>query len=53
MSHLADAARDSDVRHTVCDGQVLLRDREIVVFDEQAVRERASERTQALVGRAG
>ncbi|WP_254279604.1 amidohydrolase [Haloarcula marina] len=52
VSHLAYAVRGSDVRHTVCDGEVLMRDREVTVFDEAAVRERASEHATALVERA-
>jgi len=52
VSHLAYAASGSDVRHTVCDGEVLMRDREVTVFDETAVRERASEHATALVDRA-
>ena len=52
VSHLAYAVRGSDVRHTVCDGQVLMRDREVTVFDEAAVRERAGEHAAALVERA-
>ena len=52
VSHLAYAARGSDVVHTVCDGRVLLRDGEVTVFDERAVRERASEHATALVDRA-
>jgi 5-methylthioadenosine/S-adenosylhomocysteine deaminase len=52
VSHLAYAVRGSDVRHTVCDGQVLMRDREVTVLDEDAVRERAGERAAALVERA-
>ncbi|PSP17535.1 S-adenosylhomocysteine deaminase [Halobacteriales archaeon QH_10_67_13] len=48
VSHLAYAARGSDVRHTVCDGQVLMRDRELTTIDEAAVRERANERARAL-----
>ncbi|MFB6119805.1 MAG: amidohydrolase [Halobacteriaceae archaeon] len=52
VSHLAYAARGSDVRHTVCDGAVLMRDREVLPLDEQAVRERAAERATALVERA-
>jgi 5-methylthioadenosine/S-adenosylhomocysteine deaminase len=52
VSHLAYAAGGSDVRHTVCDGEVLMRDREVTVFDETAVRERASEHAAALVDRA-
>jgi 5-methylthioadenosine/S-adenosylhomocysteine deaminase len=53
VSHLVYAARGSDVRHTVCDGTVLMRDREVVTLDETAVRERAAERARELVGRAG
>ncbi|MFC7018614.1 MULTISPECIES: amidohydrolase [Haloarcula] len=52
VSHLAYAARGGDVRHTVCDGAVLMRDSEVRVFDEPAVRERASEHATALVTRA-
>ncbi|MFB6106737.1 MAG: amidohydrolase [Halobacteriaceae archaeon] len=52
VSHLAYAARGSDVRHTVCDGQVLMRDREVQTLDERAVRERAERRAAALVERA-
>ena len=52
VSHLAYAVRGSDVRHTVCDGDVLMRDREVTVFDEAAVRERASEHAAAVVERA-
>ena len=52
VSHLAYAAAASDVRHTVCDGQVLMRDREVLTLDEQAVRERALEAAEALAARA-
>ncbi|MFC6952427.1 amidohydrolase [Halorubellus litoreus] len=52
VSHLAYAATGSDVRHTVCDGQVLMRDRELTTLDAASVRERASEHAQALVDRA-
>jgi 5-methylthioadenosine/S-adenosylhomocysteine deaminase len=52
VSHLAYAARGSDVRHTVCDGVVLMRDREVVTLDEAAVMARASERAEALLARA-
>jgi len=53
VSHLAYAVRGGDVRHTVCDGAVLLRDREVLTLDERAVRERANERARDLVARAG
>jgi len=52
VSHLAYAARGSDVRHTVCDGRVLMRDRDLTTLDADAVRERATEQARALVDRA-
>ncbi|SFL28193.1 5-methylthioadenosine/S-adenosylhomocysteine deaminase [Halogranum rubrum] len=52
VSHLAYAARGSDVRHTVCDGQVLMRDREVLTMDESAVLTRARDHATALVERA-
>jgi 5-methylthioadenosine/S-adenosylhomocysteine deaminase len=51
VSHLAYAARGSDVRHTVCDGQVLMRDRTVQTVDEREVLERADRRAEALVER--
>ncbi|WP_396610997.1 amidohydrolase [Haloferax sp. S1W] len=48
VSHLAYAARGSDVRHTVCDGRVLMRDREVRTLDESTVMERAREAVAAL-----
>jgi len=52
VSHLVYAARGSDVRHTVCDGRVLMRDRELLTIDETAAREEANERAEALFARA-
>ncbi|MWV41766.1 amidohydrolase [Natrialba sp. INN-245] len=52
VSHLVYAAAASDVRHTVCDGQVLMRDRDVLTLEESAVLERAQEAAVALVGRA-
>jgi len=52
VSHLAYAVRGSDVRHTVCDGSVLMRDREIQTLDEATVRQRAQDRADDLVARA-
>jgi 5-methylthioadenosine/S-adenosylhomocysteine deaminase len=52
VSHLVYAARGSDVRHTICDGQVLLRDGRLQVADESAIRDRASERAAAAIDRA-
>ncbi|ELZ87289.1 putative chlorohydrolase [Haloferax elongans ATCC BAA-1513] len=48
VSHLAYAARGSDVRHTVCDGQVLMQDREVLTLDESSVMERAREAVTEL-----
>jgi 5-methylthioadenosine/S-adenosylhomocysteine deaminase len=52
VSHLAYAASGSDVRHTVCDGEVLMRDREVLTVDEDAVVDRAERRASAVVKRA-
>ena len=52
VSHLAYAAAAADVRHTVCDGRVLMRDREVLTLDERAVRERAASEATALIERA-
>jgi 5-methylthioadenosine/S-adenosylhomocysteine deaminase len=52
VSHLAYAVRGSDVRHTVCDGQVLMRDREVLTLDEERVVETARERAASLAERA-
>jgi 5-methylthioadenosine/S-adenosylhomocysteine deaminase len=52
VSHLVYAANGGDVRHTVCDGEVLMRDRAVQTLDEAAVRERAGEAAAALVARA-
>jgi len=53
VSHLAYAVRGSDVRHTICNGQVLMRDREVLTLDEAAVMDRAAERAAGLLERAG
>ena len=52
VSHLAYAVRGSDVRHTVCDGRVLMRDRKLLTVDEEPVVREARERARALVARA-
>ncbi|GAB6879485.1 amidohydrolase [Halorubrum gandharaense] len=52
ISHLAYAVRGSDVRHTVCDGRVLMADREVLTLDAEAVQTRASEAATDLVARA-
>jgi 5-methylthioadenosine/S-adenosylhomocysteine deaminase len=52
VSHLAYAVKGSDVRHTVCDGEVLMEDRELKTMDLEAVKEEATERAEALIERA-
>jgi 5-methylthioadenosine/S-adenosylhomocysteine deaminase len=51
VSQLAYAARGSDVRHTICDGEVLMRDREVLTLDADAVQERAATAASDLVER--
>lgn len=54
VSHLVYAANGSDVRHTICNGEVLMRDREVTVLDEDDVCERAEAQAHdLLVERAG
>ena len=53
VSHLAYAVTGSDVRHTVCDGAVLMRDREVLTLDAERVRKEAEKRATAAVERAG
>ena len=52
VSHLAYAVRGSDVRHTICDGEILMKDREVKTLDEAAIREQASEHAADLIARA-
>jgi len=52
VSHLAYAARGSDVRHTVCDGSVLMRDKAVLTVDVDAARKTAANRAEALIRRA-
>lgn len=52
VSHLAYAARGSDVRHTVCDGEILMQDREVRSLDTANVQEQAAEKAAELVARA-
>ncbi len=52
VSHLAYAVRGSDVRHTICDGEVLMKNREVLTMDEDDIKRRAAEAAAALVERA-
>ena len=47
-SHLVYAARGSDVRHTVCHGKVLMKDRELAGLDEEQIMAKAWEQVAAL-----
>jgi 5-methylthioadenosine/S-adenosylhomocysteine deaminase len=53
VSHLVYAARGSDVRHTVCDGRVLMREREVTTLGAERVTAAANEHASGLVERAG
>jgi Cytosine deaminase and related metal-dependent hydrolases len=52
VSHLVYAAKGSDVRHTVCDGTVLMRDREVTTLDGPAILDRARTHAHDLTRRA-
>lgn len=52
VSHLAYAVTGADVLHTVCDGTVLMRDRECLTVDESEVIDRAQSATASLLDRA-
>jgi 5-methylthioadenosine/S-adenosylhomocysteine deaminase len=51
VSHLVYAATGADVRHTVCDGQVLMREHELLTIDEEKVCQEATERADDLIAR--
>ncbi|GAA0225210.1 amidohydrolase [Haladaptatus pallidirubidus] len=51
VSHLAYAARGSDVKHTICDGNVLMADREVLIMDETSIREKAEKRAKEAIRR--
>ena len=52
VSHLAYAVRGSDVRHTVVDGEVVVRNGELLTLEEAAVRREAERHAHALIERA-
>jgi 5-methylthioadenosine/S-adenosylhomocysteine deaminase len=52
VSHLAYAATAADVRHTVCGGTILMRDREVLTLDADAVVAEAERRAADLAARA-
>ncbi|WP_336327702.1 amidohydrolase [Halovenus sp. HT40] len=52
LSHLVYAVKGSDVRHTICDGSVLMADRELQTLDLDGAIEDATEHATALFERA-
>ncbi|MFB6196848.1 MAG: amidohydrolase [Halobacteriaceae archaeon] len=52
VSHLAYAARGGDVKHTICNGDVLMRDRELTTLDSGNVMSNARRRARSLIARA-
>jgi 5-methylthioadenosine/S-adenosylhomocysteine deaminase len=52
LSNLVYATHGSDVRHTICDGRVLMRDRELLTIDEEQTKADAAEHAAALIDRA-
>lgn len=53
VSHLVYAARGSDVIHSVINGRVVMRDRQLLTLDERAILARAAEMAAALGRRDG
>lgn len=53
LSTLVYAARSTDVRHVLIDGQWVMRDRQLLTLDEAEVRHQAQVQGKALLARAG
>lgn len=53
VSHLVYAATGANVRHTICDGTVLMENRVVQTLDEDAVLGRAETRANQLIDRVG
>ena len=53
VSHLVYAASGANVRHTICDGTILMQDRVVQTLDEGAILERAETRAHELIDRVG
>ena len=53
INDLVYVANGSDVRHTICDGEVLMHDRSLLTVDVEAAKRAATERATALFERAG
>lgn len=52
VSDLIYAASGSDVRHTICDGDVLMRDREVLTLDADRIITHAADQARDLLARA-
>ncbi len=53
VSHLVYAANGGDVSDVICDGQIIMKDRQVLTMDESLVLSRAQEMAMDLVERAG
>ncbi|WP_330630399.1 amidohydrolase [Halocatena halophila] len=51
ISHLVYATTGADVRHTICDGKVLMEDRELLTLDEADIRASANQHARDLFER--
>jgi 5-methylthioadenosine/S-adenosylhomocysteine deaminase len=49
VSHLVYAARAADVRHTVCQGRVLMKNRQLQTLDESQIKAKAKEQIKLLL----
>lgn len=52
ISHLAYSAEGSDVSTVICDGEVLMRDREVLILDEAEVIEMAENAAEDLISKS-
>ena len=53
VTDLVYTANGNDVRHTICDGEVLMRDRELLTLDVDRAKSEAARRAESLFERAG
>ncbi len=53
VSHIAYAAKGSDVSHTIVDGRMLMEDRRLTTLDEEKVMDEAAKQTRDLLEKSG
>ena len=53
IAALVTAMHSSNITHTMCDGKWLMKDRKVLVLDEEAIMKEAAERASAIYRRAG